>query len=106
MSTRPASHQLMRDRSYNGRIIKQLFVLSRAHPDDPRKSGTLIHVRPHRIASKKVKMQNKCSQKPVLSRMTQQDRPAVALQAVLNHSKISSIRYPDCLHELHMSIWL
>ena len=27
-------YQLMRDRSYNGRIIKQLFVLSRAHPDD------------------------------------------------------------------------
>ena len=27
-------YQLTRDRSYNGRIIKQLFVLSRAHPDD------------------------------------------------------------------------
>ncbi len=27
-------YQLMRDRSYNGRIIKQLFALSCAHPDD------------------------------------------------------------------------
>ena len=27
-------YQLMRDRSYNGRMLKQLFALSCAHPDD------------------------------------------------------------------------